>query len=172
MIPDNSLSTQVHSDASSTFGCRALTSDNKWLQVRWPASWQELDILVKGMVPIVMSAAMWGRSWYWRRVSFYSDNMAVISVIQRNSVKQSPSAPVALSLFYAAHIQFSYSAHHLPGVTNVATDSLSRDNMVLFNSRVPQTTRMAVSQEAMDLLIIQQPNGGSQGWISLFRATF
>ena len=99
MILDNSLSIQVHSDASSTFGCGALTSDKNWLQVRWPASWQEVDISVKEMVPIVMLAAMWGRSWHWCRVLFHSDNMAVISVIQRKSAKQSRPAPVVLSLF-------------------------------------------------------------------------
>ena len=124
------------------------------------------------MVPIVMAAAMWGRSWHRRRVFFHSDNMAVVAVIQRKSAKH----PLLLHLlrclyFYAAYFQFSYSAHHLPGVTNVAADSLSRDNMLLFNSLVPQATRTDVGQEVIDLLIIQRPNWGSQDWIALFRAT-
>ena len=59
MIPDNALYIQVHVNASGTFGCGALTSANKWLQVQWPASWHDVNILVKEMVPVVMSAAMW-----------------------------------------------------------------------------------------------------------------
>ena len=38
------------------------------------------------------------------------------------------------SAAYAAFYQFSYSAHHLPGVSNVAADALSRGNMSLFFS--------------------------------------
>ena len=64
--------------------------------------------------------------------------------------------------FYAAFYQFSYSAHHLPGVKNVAADALSRDNLLLFNSFVPQGRHTDVSQELKDLLISQQPNLGSR----------
>ena len=172
LILGDSLTIQVHSDASGTFGCGAITSDNRWLQVQWPASWQEVDISVKEMIPIVMSAAMWGGSWRRRRVLFHSDNMAVVEVVQRKSAKY----PLLLHLlrclyFYAAYFQFSYSACHVPGVTNVAADSLSRNNMWLFNSLVPQASRTEVGQEVMDLLISRRPDWGSQDWIALFRAT-
>ena len=140
--------------------------------MQWPASWQEVDISVKEKVPIVMSAAMWGGSWHRRRVFFHSDNMAVVEIIQRKVAKH----PLLLHLlcclyFYAVYFQFSYSTHHLPGVTTVTVDSLSRNNMLLFNSLVPQASRMEVGQEVVDLLISQCPNRGSQNWIALFRAT-
>ena len=138
MIQDNPLSIQVHSDASGTFGCGALAFDNKWLQVQWPVCCQDVDISVKEMVPVVMSVAMWGRNWHRRRVLFYSDNMAVVSVIQRKSAKHCLLLHLLLCLYlYAAQFQFTYSAHHLPGVTNMAADSLSRNNMALFTSLVP-----------------------------------
>ena len=34
MIPGDSLTTQLYSDTSGTFGCGAITSDNRWLQVQ------------------------------------------------------------------------------------------------------------------------------------------
>ena len=76
--------------------------------------------------------AIWGRSWCRRDVWFHSDNAAVMAVIQHQSAKQ----PAMLHLlhclyFFAAYCQFSYSAHHLPGVTNVAVDSLSRNHMLV-----------------------------------------
>ena len=45
MIPSNSLTMKVHLNASGTLGV-AITSDNRWLQVQWPASWQEVVIPV------------------------------------------------------------------------------------------------------------------------------
>ena len=126
MILGDSLTMQVHSDASGTFGCCAITSDNRWLQVRWPASSQEVDILVKEVVLIVVSAAMWGGSWHQCRVFFHSDNMVVVAVIQRKYAKHPLLLHLLRSLYlYAAYFQFSYSAHHLPEITNVAADSLS-----------------------------------------------
>ena len=64
---------------------------------------------------------------------------AVVSVIQRRSAKD----PTLLHLlrclyFYAALFRFSYCPLHLPGISNVAADALSRDNMSLFLSLVPQ----------------------------------
>ena len=108
MIPGDSLTMQVHLDASGTFGCGALTSDNRWLLVQWPALWQEMDSTVKEMIPIVMSAAMWGRSWHRRRVFFQSDNMAVVAVTTRNLAKHLLLLHLLHCLyFYAAYFQFS-----------------------------------------------------------------
>ena len=126
MIPGDSLTMQVHLDASGTFGFGVITSNSRWLQVQWPASWQEVHISVKEMVPIVMLAARWGGSWHRHHLFFHSDNMAVVAVIQRKLAKH----PLLLHLlhclyFYAAYFPFSYSTHHLPGVTNVAAGSLS-----------------------------------------------
>ena len=114
---------------------------------------------------------MWGGSWHQRCVFFHSDNMAVVAVIQRKSAKH----PLLLHLlhclyFYAAYFQFFYNTQHVPGVTNVAADSLSRNNMLLFNSLVPQASRTDVGQKVIDLLISQQLNWGSQDWIALLRA--
>ena len=35
MTLGNSLTTQVHSGASGTTGCGAITFDNRWLEVQW-----------------------------------------------------------------------------------------------------------------------------------------
>lgn len=59
-LPDLHLFT----DASGTFGCGGLvTQDARWFQVEWPPSWAQVNIAVKELVPVVMAAALWGRSW-------------------------------------------------------------------------------------------------------------
>ena len=162
----------VHSDASGKFGCGAISSDNRWFQVRWPDFWTAVDISAREMVPIVLAAATWGGSWYRQHVAFYSDNLAVVAVIQRRSTKD----PLFLHLlrclyFYAAFYQFTYSAHHLPGVTNVAADALSRNNMCLLYSLVPQVIPSTINSSLLDLLVLRHPNWGSPAWTSLFKAS-
>ena len=73
--------------------------------------------------------------------------------------------------FYAGYFQFSYGAHHVPGVTNVAADALSLGNMLLFHSFILQALQSIVQQELRNLLTFQQPDWESLGWIALFRAT-
>ena len=129
-------------------------------------------IAVKEMATILLAAATWGCSWHHCSVFFHCDNAAVVFVIQRHSAKD----PFLLHLlrclyFYAARFQFGYSAHHLPGVSNVAADALSRDNMSLFLSLVPPGSPSVVSKEVLDLLLWQHPDWGSQLWIRQFKAT-
>ena len=172
IVPEGPPSIRVHSDASGSFGCGAFTSASQWFQVQWPESWADVDILAKEMVPIVLAAAIWGGSWKGRRVCFLSDNAAVVAIIGRRSARHPRLLHLLHCLyFYAAHYQFMYCAQHLPGVSNTAADALSRDNMPLFLSFVPQGHQSRVRQDLTDLLITRQPDWGSNSWISLFKAT-
>ena len=172
IVPEGPPSIRVHSDASGSFGCGAFTSASQWFQVRWPESWADVDISAKEMVPIVLAAAIWGGSWKGRRVCFLSDNAAVVAIIGRRSARHPRLLHLLRCLyFYAAHYQFMYCAQHLPGVSNTAADALSRDNMPLFLSFVPQGHQSRVRQDLTELLITRQPDWGSNSWISLFKAT-
>ena len=100
----------------------------------------------------VVAAAMWGQTWHQHRVFFHSDNAAVVAVIQNKSARQPSMLHLLRCLyFFAAYYHFSYSVHHLPGVTNAVADALSRNNMSLFISLVSQDIPTEVSQEVSDL---------------------
>ena len=166
MIPCDAILQHVYSDASGSYGCGAFTTNQarRWFQVVWPLSWQEVDISAKELVPIVVAAAVWGRSWQQRHVVFHSDNAAVVAVVQHKSAK----SPLLLHLlrclyFYAVHFQFAYSAVHVPGVSNVAADALSRNNILLFCSLIPQATQSVVGQDLLDLLVSQRPGSSEPG---------
>ena len=162
MIAGDAPGIHVHSDAAGS----SVTSSGRWLQVQWPEPWSEVRIAAKEMAPIVMAAATWGQTWHRCNVFFHCDNAAVVAVIQRKSTRD--ALFLHLLYFYAAFFQFSYSAHHLPGVSNVAADALSRGNMSLFLSLFPQGVPSTVSQEVMQLLLLQRPDWGSQ---EQFKAT-
>ena len=162
---------QLHFDASGNFWCGAVSSGS-WFQVRWPVSWSQVHISAKEMLPIVLVAATWGASWYRKHVTFFSNNIAVVTVIQCRSTGD----PILLHLlhclyFYAAYYQFTYISCLVSGSSNVAADALYWDYMSLFHSFIPQARRVEVSPAVLDLLVFRQPNWRSPDWITLFRAS-
>ena len=172
MVRSDWPSISVYTDASGTFGCGAVCSDSLWTQVEWPPDWAHVDISVKELVPIVCAAAIWGRHWFRHQVTFYSDNAAVVAVLQHRSTKDQHLLHLVRCLyFYAARYQFSYNARHIPGVDNVAADALSRNLMSKFFSLIPQGVSSSVPQSVSTLLIHRRPDWGSQDWIALFRAS-
>ena len=96
--------------------------------------------------------------------------MAVVNVLCSRTARD----PLLMHLlrclvFYAAIYQFDFRAEHLPGSHNLAADALSRNNLTLFSSLVPQMQQVAIPQPAWDLLVETTPNWGSHEWTILFR---
>ena len=159
----------VYTDASGRFGAGGVWVPSQWFQLRWPTSWTEVDIVVKELVPVVIAAALWGRHWYRLHIRFHVDNEAVMAILRKRSSKGAAVRHLLRCFyFFTAFYQFDYSAEHIPGTLNTAADALSRDNLPLFLSFLPQATHSPISQTLMDLLVTQQPDWGSQSWISQF----
>lgn len=51
--------------------------DGSWLQAQWPGGWEEVDISVKELVPVVTTAALWGKLWARQHVRFHCEVVAV-----------------------------------------------------------------------------------------------
>ena len=168
----SSPSVTVISDASGSFGCGAFARAYGWFQVAWPQSWHSIHITAKELVPVVVAAAVWGSQWRTSRVIFHSDNMAVVDLLRKRT---SPD-PLVMHLlrcfiFYAAVYHFSFEAKHIAGVNNTAADAISRNNMTLFHSLVPQVVHSPVPEPVLELLVHQRPDWGSPSWTSLFTAS-
>ena len=168
-FPARSTSIEVFSDASGTFGCGAFSYSDGWFQLQWPASWQDIHITAKELVPIVISAAIWGPRWTQKGISFRSDNMSVVSLLKSKSSQDLLLMHMLRCLaFYAAFYSFQFTSEHIPGIMNTAADALSRNNLPLFHSLVPQGQQVSPSQEVLDLVINLRPDWGSQAWLHLF----
>lgn len=162
----------VHTDASGTVGCGGVCSDGSWFQLAWPPQWQSMDISVKELLPIVLAAAVWGHSWVRHNITFYSDNAAVVAVIQRRSPRDHNLLHLLRCLyFYSAHFQFTYVARHVAGVNNVVADALSRNRMSTFLSLVPQGIPTQIPPGVTAFLLVNRPDWGSQDWIRLFKGS-
>ena len=165
--PDPSI--HVYSDASGTYGSGAFVAGLGWFQTEWPEDWEGVDIASKELVPVVVAAALWGRQWSGSHVCFHFDNMAVVAVLNNRSAKNSLLAHLlrCFSLF-SAYFAFHFTAVHIPGVLNTAADALSRDNLHLFSSLVPNTPQFLVPPPLSQLLITSRPDWGSPHWTQLF----
>ena len=131
----------VYTDASGSFGAGGVWAPHLCFQLRWPPTWTTVDIVVKELVPVVVAAALWGRHWYRSHICFHVDNEAVVSILQRQSGRSTIVQHLLRCFyFYSALYQFNYTAEHIPGIMNRAADALSRDNITLFSSLLPQAT--------------------------------
>ena len=90
-FPPPTPSSHVYSDASGSYGCGAFVASCGWFKVQWPASWSDMAIAQKELVPVVMAPAVWGHQWQGCHVCFYSDNMAVVSVLVNRAANETPA---------------------------------------------------------------------------------
>ena len=166
-------SKHVYSDASGSFGCGAFCQHVGWFQLIWPALWSEVSIAAKEMVPIVLAAVLWGRHWAGQHICFHVDNLAVVAIIRRGTSKDPRLQHLMRCfMFFAALFRFHTTASHVAGRTNVAADALSRNNMSLFLSLVPQTSRTPVPPALIRLLVDSMPDWGSRLWTQQFSHSF
>ncbi len=116
-----------------------------------------------------MAAAVWGLHWRELRVLFRSDNMAVVEILRKRTSADPHIMPLLRCfVFYAAVYHFTFTAEHIAGTHNTAADAISRNNLTLFTSLVPQVQQPPVPQAVLDLLVEQRPDWGSSTWTNLF----
>ena len=157
------LATHVYTDASGSFGCGGLMLPSDWFHLSWPPSWSTIDISVKELVPIIIATALWGRSWARSRVCFHTDNMAVVDILSKGSARDPLAHHLVRCLyFYSSLYAFQFVVMHVPGVFNVAADALSRNNLQLFSSLIPQGTHHVIPASVVNLLVQRRPDWGSR----------
>ena len=79
------------------------------------------------MIPTVIAAELWGHLWARKRVLFRSDNLSVVSTLQSGLCRARDLAFCFRELSTRAVLNnFSFTAKHVPGWRNSASDALSR----------------------------------------------
>ena len=121
----SSSSLKLYSDASGKAYAAVLGSH--WLQGKFPDEWLQTNIAIKELLPIVLSVKMWGLTLANKRILFFTDNEAIVSVINKQSSKEPTIMSLIRSLVVSTltfNIQFR--AKHIPGRHNTIADLLSR----------------------------------------------
>ena len=116
----------MYSDASGSIGYAAVLG-SKWFAYRWLDDHKLYHITVKELFPIVLALEFWGHKLKNHRILFFSDNMAVVEIINKQSSKDKTSMRLVRRLVIAAltHNIF-FKANHIRGDHNCIADHLSR----------------------------------------------
>ena len=160
------------SDASGSWGCGAFW-ESRWLQLAWTTQMHYKNITVMELLPILLAVAVWGPRWQSCCVTCLCDNEAAVTVINKGSAKDPDLAQLLRCIsFYTAHFHFTLLARHVSGRHNQTADALSRNNMNLFFSLLPQALPSPdpIPQELIQLAMTRA-EWISPTWRALFRAT-
>ena len=160
----------VHSDASGSWGCGAV-QDLQWLQLEWPPGLCHLSIAIKELIPVVLAAATFGKSWSGKSIQFVVDNEAVVAVLNSTFCSDLYLMHlIRLLVFFAARFDFWFSAIHIPGQLNSTADAISRNRLDLFFTEVPQAASTpAPVSPSLVRLVSQCTSWISPSWIELFK---
>ena len=80
----NSHNLKFYTDASGVIGYGAVFGSH-WCYGEWPVSWRHRNIAFLEFYPIVLSLHLWGHMIRDQRVSFFTDNEALVHVINKQT---------------------------------------------------------------------------------------
>ena len=160
------------SDASGSWGCGAFWC-SQWLQVQWtPGSILEsTSIAAKEFLPILLAGIVWGQAWHGCTIRYNCDNEAVVQVINGRYARDPLLAHMLRCLFFiCARHQFTLVAKLITGKNNEAADAISRNNLPLFYSQVPNVmgSPTPIPPLAVVVLACNQVDWLSKDWTSSF----
>ena len=94
------------------------------MAVSWPI--KGVSHCAKGTASYPLCLSGMGRRWPGCRIECYRDNMAVVAVINSGWSRDKMLMYVLRCMFFvAAHLDIQIHVSHVPGVENVAADTLS-----------------------------------------------
>ena len=140
-ITNSSL--QLYTDASGSLGHGAVFRD-QWFYGPWPDSWKPFNIAVLEFYPIVLSVIIWGHFMRNQRITFFTDNEALVHVINKNSCRDKFLMSFMRQLVLVClQNNILFRARHVPGIKNDLADSLSRLQIQRFRRLAPAHMQLA-----------------------------
>ena len=99
------------------------------------------------------------------------DNQGAVALVNSGYSKVPQLMHMLRYLFFIrATFNFSLRAVHVPGKDNILADAISRDNIQLLYSQVPEAARdrCLVPSNLVEIMVGQEPDWGSQTWSRQF----
>lgn len=128
---------QLFTDSSGVIGFGAVFGPH-WCYGKWPREWQYINIAILEFYPIVLSLFLWGDLMRNKCVTFFTDNLALVSVINKCSCKdKSLMKFVRKMVLVCLKYNILFKARHIPGVKNKLADALSRLQIQQFWEMAP-----------------------------------
>ena len=128
---------QLYTDASGEIGYGAVLG-NEWFWGLWPTEWRAFNIAVLELYPIVAAVGVWGNQWENKSVCFYTDNQALVSILNKQTSREKVVMRLIRTLVVTClKWNIHFIAKHIPGRLNTLADSLSRCQVDQFKALAP-----------------------------------
>ena len=134
----NSSSFELYTDAAGSKGYGAIF-DTHWLCGAWPHAWKSLNIAFLELFPIVLSVHVWGSQMANRCIVFFTDNAALVDIINQQTSKHKLIMILIRDLVLTClRYNILFHARHIPGLHNTRADYLSRFQIEQFKELFPR----------------------------------
>lgn len=125
--------------------------------VLWPEQWAGINIAILDFYPVVLSLYLWGIEMQNRCMLFFTNNEALVYVINKQSCNDKGLMFFVTKLvLICLQNNILFKAKHVPGVHNILADSFSRLHVENFRCLVPAL----MDQCPTDIPLHRQP----QNW--------
>ena len=117
--------------------------DTQWFCSEWPNPLPAISdcyfsMAFRELYPIVAATIVWGKHWRTKRVVLMCDIQSTMRIVQKARSQCLAIMRLMRTLTRTAAMNnFHFSARHLPGVSNLAADSLSRFSFQKFRMVAP-----------------------------------
>lgn len=126
---DRFLSSDVislYTDAAASLGYGAIYS-SYWFYGSFPKECRQLNITLLELYPIVVAVSVWGHLWKNHCVRFFTDNLALVYILNRQTSKDKQIMKLVRKLVLAClKHNILFKSSHVEGCKNVLADALSR----------------------------------------------
>ena len=130
----------LYTDAAGALGYGAIFGTH-WCYGKWPKEWMHKNIAILEFYPIVLSLYLWGPRMSNQSILFFTDNEALVHVINKQSCKdKSLMFFVRKLVLLCLQHNILFKAKHVRGVDNGLADSLSRLQVETFRLSAPMNT--------------------------------
>ena len=148
----DSFSLNLYTDAAASLSYGAVFGD-EWCFGAWPDNWKQLNITILEFYSIVLSVLLWGDKMRNQRITFFTDNAALVDIINK-STSRDVIVMIFVRCLVLACLEFNilFRARHVPGVKNILADSLSRLQVSKFKQLAPVGVHSSPTVIPTDLL--------------------
>ncbi|VDI10949.1 Hypothetical predicted protein [Mytilus galloprovincialis] len=117
---------ELHTDAAQSKGYAGIYG-SKWFYGPFPENWKNINIMTLEFYPIILAIELWGTLWRNHSILLFTDNEALVSVINKQSTSDGPAMQmVRYMVFRCLQFNILFKAKHIPGKKNIFADCLSR----------------------------------------------
>lgn len=134
---ENSVTLQLFTDAAGAHGFGAVFGTH-WCYGEWPKEWLGKNIAILEFYPIILSLFLWGDHIRDRCITFFTDNEALVHVINKTTCRDT-SLMIFVRKLVLVCLKHNvlFKAKHISGFKNTLADALSRLQIQRFKQLAP-----------------------------------